>query len=120
MNLYLDEDIASAALARLLRRAGHDVQVPADVNLGGKPDPVALRHAVREGRVLLSRNHGDFEDLHLLIGEAGGRHPGILVERFDDNPLHRMTHGEIVRAVRNLEASGFALVNEFQALNLWQ
>ena len=53
MNLFLDEDIASALLTRLLRRAGHDVQVPADVNLGGEPDPVVLRHAFRMGRVLL-------------------------------------------------------------------
>ena len=120
MNLFLDEDIASALLTRLLRRAGHDVQVPADVNLGGEPDPVVLRHAFRMGRVLLSRNHGDFENLHLLVIEAGGRHPGILVERFDDNPHHRMTPGEIVRAVRNHEASGLVLISEFQALNLWQ
>jgi predicted nuclease of predicted toxin-antitoxin system len=120
MKIYLDEDIASALLAQLLRRAGHDLQTPADVNLGGEHDPVVLRHAVREGRVLLSRNHADFEELHLLILEAGGRHPGILVERFDDDPSHRMTPREIVRAARNIEASGLVLANEYQVLNLWQ
>jgi hypothetical protein len=120
MNIYLDEDIASALLAQLLRRAGHDVQTPADVNLGGKPDPTVLRHTIREGRVLLSRNHADFDELHQLILQAQGHHPGILVERFDDNPSHRMTPGEIVRAVRNIEAAGFPLADEYQVLNLWQ
>jgi len=29
MNLYLDDDAVDAALVRLLKRAGHDVLVPA-------------------------------------------------------------------------------------------
>jgi predicted nuclease of predicted toxin-antitoxin system len=120
MKVYLDEDIASAVLARLLRRAGHDVQLPGDANMSGQPDAVVQRHAIREGRVILSRNHADFEDLHLLILEAQGHHPGILVERFDDNPQHRMTPAEIVCAVRNIEAAGFAMRDEYQILNLWQ
>lgn len=40
MRIYLDEDIASALLTQLLRRAGHDVQLPADLSLGGEPDAV--------------------------------------------------------------------------------
>ena len=28
MRLYLDDDVASALLARLLRQGGHDLQVP--------------------------------------------------------------------------------------------
>jgi predicted nuclease of predicted toxin-antitoxin system len=64
MKLYLDEDIASALLAQLLRKAGHDVQLPADVGLGGKPDVVVFRHAISEDRILLSRNYQDFENLH--------------------------------------------------------
>ena len=59
MRLYLDEDLASPLLARLLRNAGHDVQLPADVGLGGKADPLCLTHAIREDRVLLSRNYCD-------------------------------------------------------------
>lgn len=120
MRIYLDEDIASALLTRLLRRAGHDVLLPADLGLTGKPDAVVLRQTIHEDRVLLSRNYRDFENLHLLVLEAQGRHPGIFVERFDDAPTHNMTPKEIVRAVGNIEASGISLVNEYQILNLWQ
>lgn len=120
MRIYLDEDIASALLARLLRRAGHDVLLPTDLGLGGEPDSVVLRNAIREDRVLLSRNYRDFENLHLLVLEAQGRHRGILVERFDDDPKHNMTPKEIVRAVGNIEASGISLANEYQILNQWQ
>jgi hypothetical protein len=45
MRIYLDEDIASALLAQLLRRAGHDILVPADLGLGGESDAVVLRNA---------------------------------------------------------------------------
>lgn len=121
MRMYLDEDIASALLARLLRRAGNDVLLPADLlGLAGKPDAVVLRHAIREDRVPLSRNYRDFENLHVLVLEAQGRHRGILVERFDADPKHNMTPKEIVRAAGNIEASGISLVNEYQILNLWQ
>ncbi|HEY7328243.1 MAG TPA: DUF5615 family PIN-like protein [Gemmataceae bacterium] len=120
MRIYLDEDIASALLAQLLRRAGHDVLLPADLGLSGEPDTVVLRNAIREDRVLLSRNYRDFENLHLLVLEAQGQHRGILVERFDDDPKHNMTPKEIVRAVGNIEASGIFLMNEYQILNHWQ
>jgi hypothetical protein len=120
MRIYLDEDMASALLAALLRKAGDDVQAPADVGLSANPDPVVLTHVIREDRVLLSRNYEDFEHLHLLILAAQGRHPGILVERFDDDPNNSMTPKEIVRAVSNIEASGISLVNEYQILNHWQ
>jgi membrane glycosyltransferase len=56
MRLYLDDDSVSALLAALLRRAGHDVQIPADVQMSGEADPVHLTHAVRDDRVLLSHN----------------------------------------------------------------
>jgi hypothetical protein len=62
MNLYLDDDAASALLARLLRNAGHDVQVPADVGLAGRSDAVHHAHGIREVRLCLSRNYRDFEE----------------------------------------------------------
>ncbi len=120
MNLHLDEDMASAHLAQTLRRAGHDVQLPADVGLAGKADAEVFRHTITAGRVVLSRNFRDFEQLHLLVLTSGGHHPGILVERFDNNPSHSMLPGDIVRALRNLEAAGFVLRDEYQILNLWQ
>ena len=67
MRLYLDDDLASALLARLLRNAGHNIQIPADANLSGEDDAVHFTHAIRERRVLLSGNHDDFEKLHYLV-----------------------------------------------------
>jgi hypothetical protein len=120
MNLFLDEDMASALLTQVLRRAGHDVQVPTDVGLAGKSDAEVLRHTITAARVALSRNFRDFEQLHLLVLTSGGHHPGILVERFDNNPSHSMQPGDIVRALRNIEAAGFVMTDEYQILNLWQ
>jgi hypothetical protein len=120
MNVFLDEDLASAVLTQVLRKAGHDVQLPADVGLSGKTDAEVLRHTLTVGRVVLSRNYRDFEQLHLLVLASGGHHPGVLVERFDRDPSHRMTPREIARALRNIEAAGFPLADEYQILNHWQ
>ena len=89
MNIYLDDSIASALLARLLRNAGHDVQLPADAGLAGEDDPVHLAHAIDEGRVCLSEDHDDFAKLHHLILRAQGHHPGICVVRRDNDPQTR-------------------------------
>ena len=40
MRVYLDDDSAALLLARLLRQAGHDVELPADVGLSGEDDAV--------------------------------------------------------------------------------
>jgi hypothetical protein len=36
VRLYIDDDSVDPGLIRLLRRDGHDVEVPADVGLEGK------------------------------------------------------------------------------------
>jgi hypothetical protein len=120
MRVYLDEDTASPLLARMLRNAGHDVQTPAEAGLLGRSDPVELTHAVREGRILVTRNYCDFEDLHNLLDVAGGHHSGILAIRRDNNPRRNMTPRDIVRALRNLEAGGTALADNYIILNAWQ
>jgi predicted nuclease of predicted toxin-antitoxin system len=120
MTIYLDEDIAAPLLARLLRNAGHDVQLPADVGMIGEEDPVAFTHAIQDNRVLLTHNYTDFENLHNLILAAAGRHPGILVERFDNLPKHNLTPAAIIRALRNLLATGLPLTNRYEVLNRWQ
>jgi hypothetical protein len=51
MRLCLDDDSAAAHLVRLLRQAGHDVQVPADAGLSGEDDAVHLTYAVKGDRV---------------------------------------------------------------------
>jgi predicted nuclease of predicted toxin-antitoxin system len=120
MKLYLDDDSAKGALVARLRKAGHQVVVPADALLVGAADPRHLLHAVRNGLVLLTRNHDDFQDLHQLVQATQGRHTGILAIRFDNDPTRDMKDAEIVRAIRNLEQSGAPMGNEFHILNHWR
>jgi hypothetical protein len=68
----------------------------------------------------LTRNHDDFEDLHVLIQATHGRHPGILAIRSDNDPSRDMKDAEIVRAIRNLEQSGSPIANEFHIVNHWR
>jgi predicted nuclease of predicted toxin-antitoxin system len=120
MRLYLDDDCVQAVLVRLLRTAGHDVQLPADVGLAGRTDPEHLTHAIHEDRVTLTRNYADFELLHLLVLEAQGQHPGILVVRRGADTQHAMTPRDIVRAIGNLEAAGVPIADQYIILNAWQ
>jgi predicted nuclease of predicted toxin-antitoxin system len=75
MRLYLDDDCAGKLLLQLLRNAGHDVQVPADVGLIGRKDAVHLRNAIRDNRAIVTRNYQDFEDLHEVLMEGKDHHP---------------------------------------------
>ncbi len=75
MKLYLDDDLAFPQLYQVLKKAGHDVKVPKDEGMAGKPDPLHLAHAIKKDRRLLSRNYSDFENLHILVLASGG-HPG--------------------------------------------
>lgn len=121
MRLYLDDDSADPNLIRLLRRDGHDVQIPADFGLSGHSDQVQFAHAIRERRAILTRNYRDFANLHdLVIFASRGDHEGILVVRFDNNPRHNMSSGDIVRAVRNLENAGVPVADSYHELNHWQ
>jgi predicted nuclease of predicted toxin-antitoxin system len=120
MNLYLDDDSVDPLLAQLLRRAGRDVQIPADVGMVGRPDPVHLAHTIRQGRVLLTRNYRDFEDLHDLIMVAQGHHPGIFVVRQDNDPQRDLKPPGIVRAIGNLLAAGIPIADEYHILNHWR
>jgi hypothetical protein len=54
MRLYLDDDTADEALAKSLKKEGHEVQLPADIGVVGKPDPVHLTNAIEDGRALLT------------------------------------------------------------------
>lgn len=121
MRIYIDDDSVGPGLIRLLRRDGHDVQVPADVGLAGSSDQAHLAHAIRDQRAVLTRNYGDFEDLHDLVALAAqGHHQGILVVRYDNNPRNNMSLGDIARAVRNLETAGVPIADSYHELNHWQ
>ncbi len=121
MRLYLDDDSVDPNLIRLLRREGHDVQVPADVGRAGSRDQAHLAHAIREGRAIMTRNSEDFDDLHdLVVSAAQGHHAGILVVLFDNNPRNNMSPGDIARALRNLDSAGITIADSYHELNHWQ
>ncbi len=120
MKLYLDDDIASPLLAQALRRAGHDVRTPADTGIAGASDSVHFRRAVLEARTILSRNYDEFEDLHKLVIDAGGHHPGVLAVRRDDPKRRNMKPHEIVRALHKLETSGAPIADAYDELNHWR
>jgi predicted nuclease of predicted toxin-antitoxin system len=120
MRLYLDDDLASSLLAKLLRKERHDVLLPVDVGASGKPDPIHLTHAIREDRVCVSGDHGDYVNLHHLIRTAQGHHPGIFVVRRDNDPKRDLTPPGIVRAIRNLLAANLPFHDEVFVLNQWR
>ncbi len=120
MRLYLDDDIAAALLVRFLRHAGHDVETPVTAGIPGRADAVHLTCAIRENRVCLSRDYADYEELHLLIQQAQGHHPGILVVRQDNNPKRDLTPRGIVKALRNLEKAGVPVRDQYTVLNHWR
>lgn len=120
MKIYLDDDSAKTALVARLRKAGHQVSVPADVSLSGSSDQRHLAHAVQNNLVILTRNHDDFEDLHFLVEVTNGQHTGILAVLVDNDPTRDMNDADIARAIRNLERSGVPVANEFHILNHWQ
>jgi hypothetical protein len=120
MHVYVDDDLAQPLLAQLLRQGGHDALLPITLGLAGREDPVHLRHAIRQTRVFLSGNHDDFEQLHDLILEAQGHHPGILIVRRDNNPKRDLGPRGIVRAINNLLAANVPVDDQFLILNHWR
>jgi Domain of unknown function (DUF5615) len=59
----------------LEKRSGHryDVEVPADAGLTGSTDQMHLAHAIRDRRAVLTRNFGDFSDLHDVVVSAAAQ-----------------------------------------------
>jgi hypothetical protein len=120
MTISLDDDSASRQLTLVLRKAGHDVSTPTDLGISGAPDPVHLTRAIREGRVLLTRNARDFTLLHDLVRASGGGHPGILLLHFDNDPTRDLTPKDVATAIAKLEASRVPISNELHVLNHWR
>lgn len=120
MNFYLDDNCAKLTLASLLRRAGHTVTLPGDIGLSGATDARHLAACVVADRILMTRDHDDFLDLHDLILAAQGRHFGILVIRADNDPGRDMKDRDVLRAIANLEAAGVSIASGFHILNHWR
>ena len=78
--LALDEDVRPL-LARLLRERGWDAVSVQDEGRGGCADEDQLEWALREQRVLVTHNAGDFAQLGAEWTRAGRAHAGILILR---------------------------------------
>jgi predicted nuclease of predicted toxin-antitoxin system len=120
MRLYLDDDSARAVLVRLLSADGHDMVIPADLHTDGADDAVHFRQAIRADRVLLTHNYGDFDQLHELVMEAGGHHPGIFIVRRDNDPTKDLSPKGIIRAIRAFLAAAPPLRDSVVILNQWR
>jgi len=101
LNLYLDDCSNSGLLADLLQQAGHRVVRPtdADVGLDGEDDQVHLAFAAANSLTIVTKNPGDFLELH----ETGQGHSGILAVYQDNDATRDMSDTEIVKAITNLE-----------------
>jgi ABC-type branched-subunit amino acid transport system ATPase component len=99
-------------------KAGHHVQIPADVqpSLAGADDAVHFNHACTTGQVILTYNPADFMQLH----QQHSNHPGILAVYQDNDPTKDMTYTEIVRAIANLEETDVQLAGGFWVLNAYR
>jgi predicted nuclease of predicted toxin-antitoxin system len=120
MNIYLDDNLADHALVGLLSKAGHKVLRPGDVGLASVSDARHLENCIRNDFVMLSRDRDDFRDLHHLIQASGGRPPGILIVRLDNDSTRDMKPKHIAAAIRKLEVSGVAFANTIVILNHWR
>ena len=118
LTLYLDDCAFSHELKRLLSEAGHDVAVPADAQppLTGADDDVHFAHARATGRVILTLNPRDFQDLH----DQEPDHPGILAVYQDNNPAKDMSYRQIAQAIANLERTGVTIAGGFWPLNIYR
>jgi len=79
-------------------------------------DTVHFRHAVANGRVVVTKNPHDFELLH----QSNPRHAGILAIFQDNDPGRDMNYADIVKAIGNLESANVPIPEQFHVLNAWR
>lgn len=120
MRLYLDDDSIETLLVTLLRKDWHDVVLPRQVSLSSQNDSVHFTYAIRNGFPLVTKNHKDFAELHDLVLAAGGRHPGLLVIRQDNDRAKDMTARGIVLAVKKFATAGILPESAYIILNQWR
>jgi hypothetical protein len=117
VNLHVDDDSVDGILIQMLRAAGHDVVIPHDIGNVGAPDAEHLLEAIQRSRVVLTRNHDDFEALNGLVLFVGGHHPGIFIVRRDNDPRRDTDQKRIVRAIRNFQVAGVPVEDDYHILN---
>ena len=120
MRVYLDDDLDSDTLSRLLQREGHEVVSPRAVGTRGFADEEHLRHAMANELVLLTANAQDFVDLHQAWMRQQRHHGGILIVYRENNPARDMSFQQIAEAVSEIAQSGLPLVDAFHNLSFWR
>ena|SRR5579871_6181016 len=120
MDLYLDDCADSNLLVDLLRQAGHRVYTPRTEATRGVDDPEHLAYAAARGYTLITKNRGDFSQLHQEWQVSGRPHAGILLVCEDNIRGKDMEPGDIVRAIGKLLASCLPVFNELHTLNHWR
>jgi hypothetical protein len=98
--------------------AGHDVQVPAEVDppLTGASDEIHFAHAQTVDRIILTLNPKDFLSLH----QKSPHSPGIFAIYQDNDPTRDMSYADIVKAIANLEDTGVPIAGGFWSLNAYR
>jgi len=88
----LDEDV-QVALAKALRRRGHDVVHVREIGRRGFHDAEQLEYAIANERCVFTFNVGDFVQLHQAWSEDQREHCGIIVsqQRSVGECLRRLT-----------------------------
>lgn len=116
LSLYLDDCAYDKQLVRNLVAAGHTVTVPAEIATTGMKDEVHLREAATRQLVVVTKNPGDFEELH----HQGVAHAGILAICQDNDSTRDMNYGDIVKEIANLETAGIEITGQYHILNSWR
>lgn len=120
MEFYLDDCADANDLVFLLRQAGYGVRTPRTEQTRGLNDPLHLEHAAACGCALVTKNPQDFRDLHQAWQAQGRPHHGILLIYEENIRGKDMEPADIVRAIRNLLASGVPIADELHVLNHWR
>jgi hypothetical protein len=82
----------------------------------GRDDEAHFRYAAENGLILLTKNPDDFLELH----DKNAQHAGILLVYQDNDPDRDMSHGEVVRAIANLEQAAVVFAGCCHVLNAWR
>ena len=77
--LYFDEDSAARSLMRALRSSGFDCLTAHEADRLRRTDEDQLAFATEQGRVLYSKNAGDFARLDKAWQLTGRSHAGIVL-----------------------------------------
>lgn len=95
----LDEHI-SRRVAKAASRLGVDARAVDGSDLAGLDDRSLFRAAIREGRILVTYNNGDFAPLLVDFAREGGAVPGVVFVNGDTLPTSDV--GGLVRAIVGL------------------